>query len=88
MELATSELETLTNPRARKAVMAALASSPSPSALDFLLGLLSRGSRSRALAALEVVHPHLQQRELYERALAAIAQNPDPGLRAELETHL
>lgn len=86
--LAKSELETLTNPRARKAVMAALASSPSPSALDFLLGLLSRGGRSKALAALEVLHPRLQQREFYERTLAAIAQNPDPNLRAELESHL
>ncbi len=86
--LAKSELETLTNPRARKAVMAALASSPSPSALDFLLGLLSRGGRSKTLAALEVLHPRLQQREFYERTLAAIAQNPDPNLRAELESHL
>lgn len=88
VELAISELETLTNPRARKAVMAALASSPSPSALEFLLGLLSRGSRSKALAALEVLHPRLQQSEFYERTQAAIAQNPDPNLRAELGSHL
>jgi HEAT repeat protein len=86
--LAIAELETLTNPRARKAVMAALASSSSPSALDFLLGLLSSGSRSKALAALEVLHPRLQQREFYERTLAAITQNPDSSLRALLESHL
>jgi hypothetical protein len=88
VNLATSTWKTLTDPRSRKAMIAALASSHTPEALDFLLELLSKASRSEALAVLGAIGPRLREPELLERARQAIAQNPSPALRDELEAQL
>ncbi len=85
---ATGEWKKLTDSRSRKAVIAALASSPTPEALDFLLGLLPRNNRADAVAALAAVAPRLRETELRERALRAVADNPNPTLRDELEANL
>jgi hypothetical protein len=85
---ATAEWKALADARSRKAVMAALASSPTPLALEFLFGLLAIDNRSDATAVLAVVGPRLGEADLRQRALRAIAQNPNPALRAELEALL
>lgn len=85
---ATGEWKKLTDSRSRKAVIAALISSPTTEALDFLLGLLPQNNRADAVAALAAMAPRLRETELRERALRAVADNPNPTLRDELEANL
>lgn len=85
---ATDEWKNLTDPRSHKAVIAALASSPTPEALNFLLELLSKNNRSEAIAVLSSIGARLGEPELRQRTLQAIAHNPNPALRDELEAQL
>lgn len=85
---ATAGWDKLGDPRSRKAVIAALASSPLPEALEFVLSLLSKANRPDATAALAAVGPRLREPDLRERALQTIARNPNPALRDELEAQL
>ncbi|MBF6594513.1 MAG: HEAT repeat domain-containing protein [Thermaceae bacterium] len=69
--------------RARKAIIAAFASSPTLEATEFLLGLLV-GERGNALEALAALAPKLQDSSIRERARKAIKNNKSRVLRDEL----
>jgi len=88
VNLATRTWNTFTDPRSRKAVIAALANSHTPEALNFLLELLSQANRPEAMAVLGAIGPRLREPDLSEQARQAIAQNPNPALRDELEALL
>lgn len=69
--------------RSRKAIIAALGSSPTSEAAEFLLGLLGT-ERVNALEALSALAPKLQGPGLRKRTEAAIQSNKNRALRDEL----
>jgi len=72
-----------TEARSRKAIIAALASSPTAEATEFLLGLLT-GERVNALEALSALMPKLQEPSLHGRTKKSISNNKNSKLRDEL----
>ncbi len=84
IKAATAVWNNFPDPRSRKAIIAALVSSPTPEALDFLLNLLSQENRTEALLAMGALAPRLRELELQQNVKQAIAKNPSAKLRQEL----
>lgn len=85
VKAATTAWKGFSDPRARKAIIAALASSPTAEALDFLLELLALDNRNDAVEALTALAPRFRDSEVKQRALKTIQNNPNPKLQEELE---
>jgi len=83
IQAAIQAYSTVTDPKAKKAVLAALASSPSKEALDFLIGCI--GANREALQALNLLAPRLSDKAVVERVQQAANQTADHGLLQVLE---
>lgn len=88
IQAATQAWSNFTDPRAHKAILAALASSPAAEALEFILSLVAQNHRIWAMQALQTLTPKLHETGLQQKLEQVIDQNPNPKLRQELESLL
>lgn len=88
VKVATEAWKNFPDPRSHKAIVAALASSPTLEATDFLSALLAQENRNDALLVMGALAPRLRESEIREKVEHAIGQNPNKKIREELEALL